>query len=93
MIPEMLTEEICTIHFNFPFVIIGCRLYLKFYSLHISFQQMGLGESKDQKTKLKLFPEEERIQLENNFEKLSKGCKNKVDRQTLEVYKKFLING
>jgi hypothetical protein len=45
---------------------------------------MGLGESKDNK-ELKLFPEEERLQLEKNFEKLSKGNKNKVDRQTLEV--------
>jgi len=45
---------------------------------------MGLGESKDNK-ELKVFPEEERLQLEKNFEKLSKGNKNKVDRQTLEV--------
>lgn len=47
---------------------------------------MGLGESKDAHNKElnKLFPTEERLILEQNFEKLSKGSK-KVDRNTLEV--------
>ena len=53
---------------------------------------MGLGESKDHNKELKLFPEEERNQLERNFERLSKGSKTKVDRQTLQVsfYTKFI---
>lgn len=52
---------------------------------------MGLGESKDHNKELKLFPEEERNQLERNFERLSKGSKTKVDRQTLQIYIKNLL--
>lgn len=46
---------------------------------------MGLGESKDFNKEFKLFPVEERMLLEQNFEKLAGNKSKKTDKKLIEV--------